>query len=109
MSVGTRITFRRRERLDSVTKRRWTQLTSGNGYTYPLYYFGPSVTRDGRTLIFYRFEDGQVQNWKLDLDGEEAVQLTNAKTRNCLWRFWDEPAQASGVREQLSAFNPASH
>jgi len=108
MSVGNRITLRRRERLDSVTKRRWTQLTSGRGYTYPLYFFGPSITRDGRTLVFYRFEDGQVQNWKLDLDGEEAVQLTNAKTRNCLWRFWDEPAAAYGVREELSALNPAT-
>ena len=67
MRVGNRITFRRRERLDSVTKRRWTQLTNGKGFTYPLYFFGPTVTRDGGTLIFYRYEDGQVQNWKAEL------------------------------------------
>jgi len=108
MSIGDRITYRRTERLDSVTGRRWTQLTSGSGYTHPLYFFGPTIARDGRTLVFNRFEDGQVQNWKLDLRGEEAVQLTDAKTPNCLWRFWDEPAPATGVRELMSALSPAS-
>jgi hypothetical protein len=108
MAVGDRMTYRRTERRDTVTGRRWTQLTSGKGYTYPLYFFGPTVARDGKTVVFYRYEDGQVQNWKLDLDGEEAVQLTDAKTPNCLWRFWDEPERATGVRELFSALSPST-
>lgn len=108
MGVGAKLSFRRGERRDSVTGRRWTQLTSGSGYTYPLYFFGPTVGRDQRTLVFYRFENGEVQNWKLDLEGEEAVQLTDARTPNCLWRFWDEPEPAHGVRELMSALSPAT-
>ena len=43
MGVGDRIRFSRRERRDPVTGRNCAQLTSGSGYTYPLYFFGPMV------------------------------------------------------------------
>jgi hypothetical protein len=66
------------------------------------------VCKDRRTLVYNHFIDGQVQNWKIDLAGEEAVQLTDAKTPNCLWRFWDEPVRATGVRELMSALSPAT-
>jgi len=107
MAVGERCTFHRKERKDRVTGRLWIQLTSGEGFTYPLYYFGPTLTRDGRALLFHRFRHGEVQNWKLDISSGEAVQLTGARTPNCLWRFWDQPAPAQGVRDLMSAFDPA--
>lgn len=100
------IRFTRRETTDPVTGRRVIQLTSGDGYCYPLYFFGPALTADGGTLLFYRYLNDQVQNWKLDIATGEAVCLTDARTPNCLWRFWDEERPASGVRDLMSAFSP---
>lgn len=97
-----------REFDDPLTGRRWTQLTSGEEFCYPLYYFGPVVTADGKTVLFYRYHQGEVQNWKLDLDTGQATQLTHASTPNCLWRFWDEPERAHGVRDLMSAFSEVS-
>lgn len=102
------IHFPRRETKDPETGRRWLQLTSGNEFCYPLYYFGPTVTADGGTLAFYRYVNDEVQNWKLDIASGDAVRLTAATTPNCMWRFWDEKRPAHGVREQLSAFSPGS-
>ena len=101
-------TFPRRETTDPVTGRRWTQLTCGDEFCYPLYYFGPTVTADGGTLLFFRFREDEVQNWKLELATGAAVQMTAASTPNCLWRFWDEDREAHGVRELMSAFSQGS-
>lgn len=108
MTSPETITFPRRETTDPVTGRRWTQLTCGADYCYPLYYFGPTVTADGGTLLFYRYREDEVQNWKLDLATGAAVRLTAADTPNCLWRFWDEDQEARGVRELMSAFSQGS-
>ncbi len=93
---------------DPQTGRTWTQLTHGPDAWYPLYYYGPSVTIDGERLLLYRYGEGVVQNWMLDLVTGQATCLTNAATPDCLWRFWDEPETARGVREQMSAFSPES-
>lgn len=100
--------YARRSFPDPVTGRTWTQLTCGDEYCYPIYYFDPVVTADGGTAIFYRYRDGSVQNWKLDIATGNATRLTSASTLNCLWRFWDEPEPACGVRDLMSAFSPQS-
>lgn len=108
MTATDTTTFARRETTDPVTGRRWIQLTSGHDYCYPLYYYGSTVTADGGALLFYRYREGEVQNWKLDLNTGAAVRLTAARTPNCLWRFWDEEREACGVRELMSGFSQDS-
>lgn len=101
-------TFKYNTFTDPLTERTITQLTNGHGFSYPLYYFGPVATADGAMVIFYRYRQGEVQNWKLELDSGTATRLTDATTQNCLWRFWDEPETAQGVRDQMSAFSTVS-
>lgn len=108
MPSADTIRFPRREIRDPVTGRRWTQLTYGEEFCYPLYFFGPTLTSDGRLLLFHRYRDDEVQNWRMDLATGEAVRLTAATTPSCLWRPWDEPRPACGVRELFSAFSPGS-
>jgi len=108
MKASETMQYERREFADPLTGRMWTQLTCGDEWCYPIYYFDPVMTADGGTVIFYRYRDGEVQNWKLEVATGEATRLTAATTPNCLWRFWDEPEQARGVRELLSAFSPGS-
>jgi len=100
--------YRQRQFPDPLTGRTWTQLTHGDEWCYPIYYFEPVTTAGGETVIFYRYRDGEVQNWKLDVATGEATRLTAATTPNCLHRFWDQPEEAHGVRELWSAFSPGS-
>lgn len=60
------------------TGRRAVQLTSGEGFTYPLYFFIPTITRDSRYLIYHRAAGGEVQLHRLDLASGESRQLTRA-------------------------------
>jgi hypothetical protein len=108
MPPADTVRYSRRESKDPVTGRRWTQLTSGDEYCYPLYFFGPTVTADGALLLFHRYRDDEVQIWRLELATGEATRLTGASTPNGLWRPWDEPRPARGVRELFSAFSPGS-
>jgi len=100
--------YPQREFNDPLTGRMWTQLTAGDEFCYPIYYYDPTVTADGAVLVFYRYRSGEVQNWTLEIATGKATRLTTATTPNCLWRFWDEPAPASGVRDLMSAFSPGS-
>lgn len=70
------------------TGRRAIQLTSGPGTCYPLYYFIPSVTRDGRWLVHHRAADGEVQLVALDLASGGSRQLTHAACSDTAWRPW---------------------
>jgi hypothetical protein len=93
---------------DPHTGRQWRQLTSGRDGCCPLYFYGHVTTTDGMTILFYRYHEGTVQNWKLDLSTGLATRLTNASTPNCLRWFWHEPQPASGVREMMTCFSPSS-
>lgn len=94
---------------DPNTGRTITQLTSGDGHDYPLYYFIPTTTDDGESVVFHRHQAGQVQLYRLDISTGQTVQLTNASTPNALWRPWLWPESATGVRDQLSAFNTVTN
>ncbi len=98
----------RREWTDPVTGRRMVQLTTGSGHDYPLYYYIPSFTADGQTLLFHRLQEGEIQYHRLDLATGRTVCLTGARTPNALWRPWLQPP-AIGVREFLGAFNQLTH
>jgi len=107
MKPGDTTFSERRELPDPMTGRRIIQLTSGPWDDYPLYYFIPTVTRDGRSLIFHRLCDGELQYHRLDMDTGETVCLTGARAPMALWRPWSQ-APAHGVREYLGALNPVT-
>lgn len=70
------------------TGRSTIQLTHGDATCYPLYYFIPSLTDDGRYLVYHRAEKGQVQIHALDLATGSSVQLTHATSQPGEWIPW---------------------
>jgi len=97
-------TFPRRQAPE--TGRRVVQLTSGPGYTYPLYFFVPSITRDARYLIYHRAAEGQVQLYRLNLRTGESRQLTHADCPDTQWRPWCVDS-GRGVLDHRSVLNVA--
>lgn len=82
------------------------QLTQGPGFCYPLYYYVPSITTDGRWLVHHRAVDGTVQLHRLDLWTGQGVQLSHATSAETWWRPWCWDS-GSGVRDHLSALDAA--
>ena len=73
---------------------------------YPLYYFVPSITRDGRFLVYHRSAAGQLQLYRLDLRSAESVQLTHATGTDTQWRPWCVDS-GRGVLDHRSVLNVA--
>ncbi len=86
------------------TGRRVVQLTHLPGFNYPLYYFIPTMTMDGRYLVFHHAHEEQVQLHRLDLHTGEQVQLTHATAENTLWYPWCVD-KGSGVLDHRSVLN----
>jgi len=86
--------------------REARQLTGGDAFCYPLYYFIPSITADGRYLIHHRAAAGEVQLFRLDLTTAESVQLTHANCPHTRWRPWCTDAGV-GVLDHRSVLNVA--
>lgn len=90
-----------------VTARPVARHTSGAFNNYPLYYFVPSHTSDGRYLVYHSEQGGYVQLWRLEIATGETVQLTHARTEDAGWAIWCE-WHLRGVRTHLSAINPVN-
>lgn len=88
------------------TGRLAVQLTSGQAQCYPLYYFIPSITRDGRYLVYHRAAKGELQLYRLDLRTAESVQLTHATCADTQWRPWCVDS-GRGVLDHRSVLNVA--
>lgn len=106
MPAYEKLTFAQKSFADPVTGRTWKRLTSGADTCHHLYFYGDCASADGRQILFHRYSNGGVQNWKVDILTGEAVRLTDARTKNCLWRPWTYAQPATGVRELLSMFSP---
>ncbi len=88
------------------TARTAYQLTADEAICYPLYYFIPSLTRDGRFLVYHRAAAGEVQLYRLDLATGESQALTAADDPDCAWTPWDtDPGR--GVLDHRSSLNVA--
>jgi len=96
------------EETDPVTGRKVTRLTGGRSNSYALYYFVPSVTPDGRYLVFHSERSGEVQLYRLDLGSGEIGQLTDGHTRDAGWAVWCE-WHIDGIYNHLSAIHPATY
>lgn len=92
---------------DPETGRALTRLTDGSSNSYALYYFVPSVTPDGRFLVFHSERSGEVQLYRLDLATGAIGQLTDGHTRDAGWAVWCE-WHLDGIYNHLSAINPVS-
>lgn len=93
-----------RHHVDPDTGREVTELTTGRGHSYPLYYFVPSITRDGRYLVFHSERTGWVQLHRLDLDTGEIGQLSEGRSTDSGWAIWCE-WRLRGIYNHLSALN----
>ena len=80
------------------------RLTSAKANSYPLYYFTPSHTPDGRYMIFHSERSGWVELYRMDLETGESVQLTAGRTRDSGWAVWCE-WRLRGIYNHLSALN----
>ncbi|MEE2754475.1 MAG: hypothetical protein VX910_10875 [Candidatus Latescibacterota bacterium] len=89
---------------DPSTNRTITQFTSAEAHNYPLYYFIPSHTADGRYMVFHSERTGYVQLFRLDTRSGEIVQLTEGRTRESGWAIWCQP-HLRGIYNHLSALN----
>ena len=79
MTVGTRYPSERRTYHDSQTGRQVMQLTDSPAEDYHLYFYNPTVTPDGRYLIFFSERTGLSNLFRLQLDSGEIVQLTDTR------------------------------
>ncbi len=87
MPVGDRFAPEWQWQVDAQTGRPVQQLTSV-GSNYHLYFYNPSVTPDGRSLIFYSDRTGLNNLFRLDLASGAIVQLTDAApARADYWPF----------------------
>ncbi|HXG39565.1 MAG TPA: hypothetical protein VNJ28_01350 [Candidatus Limnocylindrales bacterium] len=88
------------------TGRPAVQVTSGPGFCYPLYYYVPSLTGDGRHLVFHRAAAGEVQLYRVDLATGQELRLTWATAEETWWRPWCSDA-GTGVLDHRSALDVA--
>lgn len=89
------------------TGRLAVQLTFGSEACYPLYYFTPSISRDGKYLVYHRYENKAVQLYRLNLATAESVQLTHATGKNTDWRPWQREPGLGGIMDYRSTLNVA--
>ena len=92
---------------DPETGRTLTRLTAGSSNSYPLYYFTPSVTPDGRHFVFHSERSGEVQLYRLDLTSGEIGQLTDGHTKDSGWAVWCD-WHLDGIYNHLSALHPSN-
>jgi hypothetical protein len=89
---------------DPETGRTIRQFTSGKANNYALYYFSPSITREGDYLVFHSERSGWVELYRMDLKTGEMVQLTDGHTRDSGWMIWCE-WHLRGIYNHLSSLN----
>jgi hypothetical protein len=89
------------------TNRKAIQLTEGTASAYPMYYFIPSITKDGKYLVYHRYENKEVQLWRLNLKTSETVQMTfyASSTEDNDWLRWQTEPGLKGVYDFRSVVN----
>src|SRR6266542_4924689 len=102
--IGTKLPAESTTIRDPRTGFTIRRLTSARANSYPLYYFTPSHTPDGRYLIFHSERSGWVELYRMDLETGESVQLTAGRTRDAGWAVWCE-WRLRGIYNPLSALN----
>ena len=101
MTIGMTYPAEWRDYSDPLTGRRVRQLTNSSAEDYHLYFYNPSVTPDGKYLIFIS-ERTEISNlFRLDLQSGEIVQLTDAPPIRA--EYWPFTEAVKGVGSCLPA------
>jgi len=100
MPIGTVYPPEWRWLVDAQTGRRVQQLTA-LGSNYQLYFYNPSVTPDGASLVFYSDRSGPSNLFRLSLASGEIVQLTDAAPARA--EYWPFTPPIRGVGACLAA------
>lgn len=88
MTVGWTYAPEWRDYFDPLTGRQVRQLTDSPAEDYHLYFYYPSVTPDGKYLIFFSERTGISNLFRLDLQSGHILQLTDARpVRGEYWPF----------------------
>ena len=96
MTVGRIYAPEWRDSMDLLTGRRVRQLTNSTAEDYHLYFYNPSITPDGKYLIFISERTGISNLFRMDLRSGSIVQLTDAQpVRAEYWPF-TEPVKGVG-------------
>lgn len=101
------------EKQNNGKGRTTVRLTSEGTACYPLYYFAPTFSKDGRYLVYHRYDNKkpnpEVQLWRLDLHTAESVQLTYASKTDhhgrTDWYGYASGPDLRGVADYRSAIN----
>jgi oligogalacturonide lyase len=86
---------------DPLTGRRVQQLTDSRAEDYHLYFYNPSITPDGKYLIFISERTGVSNLFRLDLHNGWIMQLTDAKPVRA--EYWPFTEAVQGVGSCLPA------
>ena len=101
MSVGQTYAPEWRDYLDPLTGRRVRQLTDSSAEDYHLYFYNPSITPNGKYLIFISERTGLSNLFRMDLQSGAIVQLTDAQTVRA--EYWPFTEAVKGVGSCLPA------
>jgi oligogalacturonide lyase len=101
MTVGRTYAPEWHEYQDPLTGRRVCQLTDSPAEDYHLYFYNPSVTPDGRYLIFISERTGISNLFRLDLQNGFILQMTDAQSVRA--EYWPFTAAVQGVGSCLPA------
>ena len=101
MSVGRSCAPEWCEYADPLTGRRVRQLTDSPAEDYHLYFYNPSITPDGKFLVFFSERTGVSNLFRLDLQSGEIVQLTDARPVRA--EYWPFTETVKGVGACLAA------
>jgi len=101
MTIGTTYAPEWRDYLDPLSGRGVRQLTDSPAEDYHLYFYNPSVTPDGKYLIFFSERTGVSNLFRLDLQSGQILQLTNARPVRA--EYWPFTEAVQGVGACLAA------
>lgn len=101
MTIGAVFPPEWRTYRDPQTGRAVTQLTDSPAEDYHLYFYNPSVTPDGRYLIFFSERTGLSNLFRLALESGEIVQLTEAAPARA--EYWPFTTAVRGAGACLAA------
>ena len=101
MTIGKNYAPEWREYQDPLTGRRVRQLTNSQAEDYHLYFYNPSITPDGKYLIFLSERTGLSNLFRLNLQSCEILQLTDAQPVPA--QYWPFTESIQGVGSCLPA------
>jgi len=101
MTVGRTYAPEWRDYQDLLTGRRVRQLTDSPAEDYHLYFYNPSVTPDGKYLVFISERTGVSNLFRLELQSGAIEQLTDAKPVRA--EYWPFTEAVTGVGSCLPA------